>query len=134
MLNNHIQTFPLRYLILPAVIFALSSAPLMAHAATHADETIDVYAKKHLLGLQVPGSENRSGVELVLIQGNEKNRSAYLLFDGQYGRSVRQGETVREWTVFKITGDTVELRGNDRTETLMLGTDLGPDPSHDASR
>lgn len=134
MSNNHIQTFPLRYLILPAVIFVLSSGPTLVNAATHADETIDVYAKKHLLGQQDTGSENRSGVELVLIQGNEKNRSAYLLFDGQYGRSVRRGETVREWTVIKITGDTVELRGNDRTETLMLGTDLGPDPTHDVPR
>jgi len=134
MSNNHIQTFPLRYLILPAVIFTLSSAQTLAHATTHPHETIDVYAKKHLLGQQNAGSANASGIELVLIQGTEKNRSAYLLFDGQYGRSVRRGETVREWTVVRITGDTVELRSNDRTETLMLGTDLGPDPSHDAKR
>lgn len=130
MLNNHIQAFPLRYLILPTVVFVLSSPPTWVHATTHAEETIDLYAKKHLLGQREGESERPSGVELVLIQGNEKDRSAYLLFDSQYGRSVRRGETVRDWTVVRITRDTVELRNHDRTETLMLGTDLGPDPSH----
>jgi hypothetical protein len=129
MSNNHIQSHSLRYLILPAVLFALFSAQTTAHATTHSEETIDVYAKKHLLGQQGTGPQSGSGVELVLIQGTEKNRSAYLLFDGQYGRSVRRGETVREWTVVKITDDAVELRSSDRTETLMLGTDLGPDPA-----
>ena len=87
---------------------------------------IDIYAKHHLLGRTTGEGTLEPKIELILIQGGERNRSAYLLFDGQYGRSVRAGEKIREWTVAKIYADAIELKNNDISKTLMLGTDLGP--------
>ncbi|MGI4856088.1 MAG: hypothetical protein ACRYHA_04025 [Janthinobacterium lividum] len=105
--------------------------------AADAGETVDAFARRQLDAQARGAAASGSGLELVFTQTEGKARSAYLLVDGRYGKDVRQGDTVKGWTIRAIENDAVEILKNGRREKLLLGSEVPahrPTPADDRER
>lgn len=120
------------------LVFAGAAGFASAEAGTPPVETVDEYAQRILqqgadasrrskanavVAVDAPAAraEHASpAVRVLFISGAGARRSAYLMLDGVYGKSVTQRDSVGGWHVRAIGSDYVDVERDSERQRLLL--------------